>query len=185
MHDALPNEVFDPHFYGQQLSTVYFDTPKLELRKNRRDHDKYITLRVRCYETDESETYALSAKTEEEKFRVEISEDTAYRIIQAGDATPIVNSILPAHLVARLMDVSHEQILRPEVTIYCQRYAIEDDQDRFTLDVDIHTDLGKVMPYAVLEFKSTKKNDPPKALQDISLYPITISKFLWATSHGY
>ena len=60
MHDALPNESFDPHFYGQHLETTYFDTAKYELRKNRLKHAKYITLRVRCYQNNDTDTYALS-----------------------------------------------------------------------------------------------------------------------------
>jgi hypothetical protein len=47
MLDSLPPEDYDPSFKGQELETTYFDTPRLELRKNRLNHDKYITLRVR------------------------------------------------------------------------------------------------------------------------------------------
>ena len=33
MHDALPNEPYDPHFNGQPLITTYYDTKDFNLRK--------------------------------------------------------------------------------------------------------------------------------------------------------
>ena len=54
-------------------------------------------------------------------------------------------------------------------------------EDRFTLDVDVQTDLGKSLPFAVLEFKSNEFKSPPANLLAIGLKPIKLSKFLWAT----
>jgi hypothetical protein len=182
MHDALPNESFDPHFYGQRLSTTYFDTREGVLRRARSARDKYITLRVRCYQPRHGEeVYALSAKTENQKFRMEITPDTAHALVSGTNPFPRVADILPADLLARLLDISEEGELEPCVAITCRRYAIEDDQDRFTLDTDIHTDLGKVMTHSVLEFKSTKNKNAPAALRNINLHSIKLSKFLWAT----
>jgi hypothetical protein len=183
MHDAGPNEVFDPHFFGQRLETTYFDTEDAHLRKARRQNDKYLTLRVRSYRAlDHEEAYALSAKTESQKFRTEIDADTAGYLLSGRDALARIATLLPANVFARLLEITTEQPLRPCVTITCQRYAIEDDQDRFTLDTDISTDLGKAMPYAVVEFKSTKNDDPPQAFKAINLHAIKLSKFLWATN---
>jgi len=181
MHDELPNESYDPHFHGQTLITTYFDTAKMELRKNRHKHAKYITVRVRCYNNEQGESYALSVKTEASKFRVEIPSDTADRILSGRDALPALAALLPSDLLARLLDVSHEQALQPVVSITCRRYAIEDDKQRFTLDTEIYTDLGKVLPYSILEFKSTRKEEPPLALGGIGLQPTKMSKFLWGT----
>jgi hypothetical protein len=182
MHDALPNESFDPHFHGQRLETTYFDTAKGLLRKARRAGDKYITLRVRCYQPPEGdEFYALSAKTENQKFRTPITPDTAHALVAGANPFPGVAELLPADLGARLLDISREDELEPCVRVTCRRYAIEDDQDRFTLDTGIHTDLGKIMTYAVLEFKSTRRKKAPTALRSINLHTIKLSKFLWAT----
>ncbi len=60
-------------------------------------------------------------------------------------------------------------------------YAIEHKEDRFTLDVDVKTDLGKLLPFSVLEFKSNEFEPAPSALIKIGLKHIKISKFLWAT----
>jgi hypothetical protein len=181
MTEALPCEKYDPHFHGQTLQTTYFDTAKLELRKNRQSHAQYITLRLRCY-YGIKETYAVSAKTESEKFRVEISQAVA-RALQKPmeDVNGIMADILPPHLLARLMDVSHEQPLVPAVTIFCQRYAVENTEERFTLDCAIETD-SKKMSGAVLEYKNTDPNIPPSLIvQAIGLRPIKLSKFLWST----
>jgi hypothetical protein len=183
MHDSLPNEVFDPHFYGQKLITTYFDTNKLALRKARLTKDKYITLRVRCYEArGQEEIYALSAKTEEQKFRIEISSKIADDLIYNGkDSLQAASALLPVDLLGRLLEVCDGDKLTPIVNVFTQRYAIEDDQDRFTLDTAIKTDMGKAMTYSVLEFKSTKTDEPPNALKAINLHPIKLSKFLWST----
>jgi hypothetical protein len=66
--------------------------------------------------------------------------------------------------------------------VCCRRYAVEDKQDRLTLDVDVATDTGKALPTGVLEFKSTvAAAGPPPALSSLGLRPIKLSKFLWAT----
>jgi hypothetical protein len=79
------------------------------------------------------------------------------------------------------MEIAGNKPLVPVVTVYTRRYAIEDNEDRFTLDVDVQTDLGKSLPFSVLEFKSNEFNPALSALLAIGLKPIRISKFLWAT----
>src|SRR2546430_1808841 len=83
LHDAWPNEPFDPHFEGQRLETTYLDTADFALRKARRSGRRYLTLRVRCYEQPRTgkKTYALSAKTEGAKFRAEIAPAVAHAIL--------------------------------------------------------------------------------------------------------
>jgi hypothetical protein len=180
LHDVLPNEVYDPHFLGQRLATTYFDTPRFALRKARRRCDRYLTLRVRCYEApDGRELYALSAKTEQEKWRQEI-EPAVADLLLAGSEDP--GNYLPANLLARLQELTGNKPVVPVVTVCCRRYAVEDDVDRFTLDVDVTTDTGKALACAVLEFKSI---DPaagvPASLALLGLRPLKLSKFLWAT----
>jgi hypothetical protein len=68
----------------------------------------------------------------------------------------------------------------PSPSALC-RDAIEDNEDPFTLDADVQTDLGKSLPFAVLEFKSNEFKRAPSALLAIGLKPIKISKFLWPT----
>jgi hypothetical protein len=88
---------------------------------------------------------------------------------------------LPAHLRARLTELGADELV-PVVTICGHRYAVEDDQDRLTLDCCVRTDRGKQLGYGVLEFKSTKPNDtPPRRLIGLRLRPLKLSKFLWAT----
>jgi hypothetical protein len=181
MLDALPNEEFDPHFLGQHLETTYFDTARFALRKARRLGAHYITVRVRCYQNADGESYALSAKTESTKFRVEIGADDADMLISGRDPLPRLADLLDPDLLARLLLVADGQALQPVVAVRAQRYAIEDERWRFTLDTDISTDLGRTLPYGVLEFKSTEEDTPPQALQAIKLRPMKLSKFLWAT----
>src|SRR4051812_44328812 len=82
--DSLPREAFDPDFRGQLLETTYFDTRTLDLRRARRKGDKYLTLRLRCYggadgpAGPDADTYALSAKTEDRKWRLEVEPATAH-----------------------------------------------------------------------------------------------------------
>ncbi|HEV3259455.1 MAG TPA: hypothetical protein VG013_21495 [Gemmataceae bacterium] len=173
--DALPAEVYDPLFQGQALETTYFDTTGFDLRKARAGRDRYLTLRVRCYGTA---SYALSAKTESEKWRAEI-EPARAELLLAGAASPADD--LPGRLRARLLELGAED-LGPVVTVCCRRYAVEDDTDRLTLDVGVHTDAGKCLPFAVLEFKSTDTDGgPPGRLPALRLRPIKLSKFLWST----
>jgi hypothetical protein len=61
-------------------------------------------------------------------------------------------------------------------------YAVEDDQDRLTLDCCVHTDRAKQLGYGVLEFKSTQPDEtPPCRLIGLGLRPLKLLKFLWAT----
>jgi hypothetical protein len=180
LHDILPNEVYDPHFQGQHLETTYFDTERFALRKARRREDRYLTLRIRCYEEPGgSEVYAISAKTEQEKWRLEIEPAVAHLLLAGNED---LAGLLPANLLARLQELSGGIPVVPIVTVYCRRYAVEDAEDRFTLDVDVTTDTDKELPFGVLEFKST---DPgagvPASLALLGLRPLKLSKFLWAT----
>jgi len=179
LHDAAPNEVFDPHFLGQNLETTYFDTPQFDLRKARIGKSRYLTLRIRCYASPgKPDVYALSAKTESEKWRLEITPGLAHSLLRGpGD----IASALPAHLATRVTELGASENLVPVVTVHCRRYAVEDTTDRYTLDVDVHTDNDKDLPFAVMEFKSTDTDAHPQGLHNLDLRPIKISKFLWST----
>jgi hypothetical protein len=175
-------EQFDKEFLGQFLETYYLDTDKLQLRKARKQGDRYLTLRVRCYSpakrifpTDGA--YALSAKTEEEKFRLPIAEDVAYRILDSDIDT--LAPLLPPELLARFLELTDASPVRTATKLMCRRYAVEDDQDRLTLDRQVRTAAGKRMDFNVLEFKSIKPK--PMPLPNLMLSPIKLSKFLWAT----
>jgi hypothetical protein len=66
--------------------------------------------------------------------------------------------------------------------VLCRRYAVEDDQDRMTLDCCVYTDRNKHLGYGVLEYKSSnRKAAPPGRLTRLGLRPLKLSKFLWAT----
>lgn len=178
MTNALPTEDFDPEFLGQVLDTTYFDTRAFTLRKSRVKKDKYLTLRIRCY--GPADTYALSAKTENQKHRQEIDGDLAELLLAGGIAPAFWPDLLPADLLARLMDLVGSEPLVPVVTVRFRRYAVEDESDRLTLDTDIRTDTGKCHPAHVLEHKSI--NSDRQSLVSLPLRPIKLSKFLWATS---
>jgi hypothetical protein len=177
--DALPPEAFDLAFNGQRLETTYFDTAGFDLRKARHRKERYLTLRLRCYDNGRQETYALSAKTEGEKWRQEVDPDVA-DLLLAAEADP--GQALPAHLLARLQQLTGGKPVLPVVTVCCRRYAVEDDADRLTLDVGVSTDTGKCLDTHVLEFKSTDPAAPPPGrLGSLGLRPMKLSKFLWAT----
>src|SRR5262249_29336081 len=176
--DALPREEYDPEFRGQDLETTYFDTRDFALRKARRRGDKYLTLRLRCYRPGNG--YAVSVKTEDRKFRLEIEPWKAEAILSG--ATDLLVDLLSGDLVARLLALAGEEALVPVATVRARRYAVEDDTDRLTLDVDVHTDTGKSLSADILEFKSTRSAaGSPTALAALALRPVKISKFLWAT----
>jgi hypothetical protein len=179
--DLLQREPFDPAFRGQTLKTLYFDTADRALRKARIKGNAYLTLRLRCYEAEgRPEAYAASAKTETIKQRWTIDHDQAeFFKSNPAQAWP---QLLTADLLARLLELTDRSPLLPAVCIDATRYAVEDDQDRITLDLDVRTDTGKCLPSGVVEFKSTDKNTPPPAsLLALPLRPIKLSKFLWAT----
>jgi predicted phage gp36 major capsid-like protein len=140
--------------------------------------DKYLTVRVRCYQP--TDLYALSVKTESQKFRREISAQTAAALLTGSDLAKL--DLLPASLVARLMALANGDPIVPVVTVQARRYAVEDQTDRLTLDLAIKTDSGKCLETGVLEFKSTVAGaEPPDGLIKLCLRPVKISKFLWAT----
>jgi hypothetical protein len=176
---SLAPEVYDPTFAGQELRTTYLDTAEFDLRRARLKGDRYLTLRVRCYQP--SDTYALSVKTEEAKFRLAIEPQTAAVLL--GDAVnDVLPGLLPAELLARLLDLSAGRPVTPVATVGFRRYAVEDDIDRLTLDVGVAADTGPSLPIHVLEFKSRLPGSlPPFPLAALHLRPIKLSKFLWAT----
>jgi hypothetical protein len=180
--DALPVEPFDPAFRGQRLDTTYFDTPGFALRKARERRNRYLTLRLRRYRSvGAAPAYAVSAKTEDVKLRRETDAATAARWLN-GVTPDDAARLLPPDLFARLLDLAGDEPLLPVTCVRACRYALEDDEDRLTLDVDVATDAGKRLPFAVLEFKSRRADaDIPDALAQLGLRPLKISKSLWAT----
>jgi hypothetical protein len=182
---SLAVESFDPAFRGQALTTTYFDTASFALRKARRKGDRYLTLRIRCYQPPDggAEVYALSAKTEADKWRGEIAPALAAFWLDGGiQFLDSLTSVLPPDLVARLMEMAGDEPLLPAVAIHARRYAVENERDRLTLDCAVRTDLGKRLGCAVLEFKSTDAGAaPPDGLTGLGLHPLKLSKFLWAT----
>ena len=196
MLDVLSPEKFDTDFRGQYLQTTYFDTKTFALRKARVKGKKYVTLRIRCYvragsvsarsrspgayaSGSERGVYAISAKTESQKFRQEIDSDYAESLLQSGIAPSSLVGILASDLIARIADISAGETLQPVVTLCFRRYAVEDGQHRLTLDTDIESDTGRRYPCHVLEQKSTHQDSSP--LITLALRPIKLSKFLWAT----
>jgi hypothetical protein len=185
MLEVLSPEKFDADFRGQYLQTTYFDTKTFALRKARVKGKKYATLRVRCYAPatyapgSEGGVYAISAKTESQKFRQEIDSGLAESLLQSGIVPSSLGGILASDLIARIADFSKGEPLQPVVTLCFHRYAVEDSQHRLTLDTDIESDTGRCYPCHVLEQKSTNKLSSP--LISLPLRPIKLSKFLWAT----
>jgi hypothetical protein len=177
----MPPEQFDPFFRGQGLETTYFDTHDFDLRKARLGKDYYCTVRIRCYE--ESDTYALSIKTEDHKLRMEIPNVLAHALIENGFTYPDGYSLLPPDIQARLLSIADGHPLIPVVCLHCRRYATEDGNNRYTLDVCVKADNGLILPMSVLEFKSMDKAALPSGRPPASLglRPIKLSKFLWAT----
>ncbi len=128
--------------------------------------------------------YAVSAKTESEKWRQEIDEATAEAVLRREPdalARDSLKDLLPPNLLARLLEISEEELM-PVVTVCCRRYAVEDADRRLTLDCDVTTDHAKSLTAAVLEFKAMDKDEPPPGrLARLPIRPIKLSKFLWAT----
>ena len=200
MLDVLSPEKFDPNFRGQYLQTTYFDTKSFKLRKARVKGSKYLTIRIRCYARAGSVSagfgppgayasgsesgssagvYAISAKTESQKFRQEIDSDYAESLLQSGIVPSALVGIMAPDLIARVADLSEGESLDPVVTLCFHRYAVEDNHHRLTLDTDIESDTGRSYPSHVLEQKSTNKESSP--LITLPLRPIKLSKFLWST----
>jgi hypothetical protein len=183
MLDALPPEPFDPGFFGQDIKTHYFDTRGLALWKRRARKDQYLTLRLRCYHgVERDEAYAVSAKTERAKVRVDVDADTATALLGGSTIVPLLQRILPAEMVARMMAYLDEEPLRVAACVSARRYATEDGARRLTLDTDVRTNAGKTMPYGVLEFKASDKGAaaPGSLLVLPGLSIAKLSKFLWS-----
>jgi hypothetical protein len=179
-------ETFDKDFFGQRLETTHFDTGRFALRRARRQGMRYLTLRLRCYRgPDGKEAYALSAKTESEKWRAPVTDRDLAHKLEHDDAARagIVARLLPGNLLARLQEITESEDLLAVVCVKCRRYAVEDRTDRYTLDTAVMTDTGKCLPACVLEYKSTvPDNTPGQGLAQLGLRPIKLSKFLWATT---
>lgn len=184
MKDSLPPEQYDPNFLGQRLETTYFDTQDFRLRKLRLAGGNYLTLRIRCYQQpgSDEEVYAVSGKTESEKWRQEIDPATADAIISSP---ALLVGLLPPHFLARYQGVVGQGVLQAVVKICCTRFAVENPIDRWTLDLCVETDTGKCLHGGVLEYKSTDPNATPSSRFNLlQVRPIRISKFLWATDWG-
>jgi hypothetical protein len=189
MLKALSSEKFDPDFDGQYLETTYFDTKSFKLRKARVKGNKYVTIRIRCYPRSHATpldrgdlftgAYAISAKTESQKFRQKIDSNRAESLLGGGIVPSALVGIMPPDLIARIVELSEGESLHPVVTLCFRRYAVEDNQHRLTLDTDIESDTGRHYPSHVLEQKSTNKESSP--IITLPLRPIKLSKFLWAT----
>jgi hypothetical protein len=178
MLDLLPPETFDPAFAGQRLETTYLDTAGFALRGARKRGDRYLTLRIRCYQPGGA--YAFSAKTEAGKFRVELDPGRAARLLAGFVATDL--DFLAPDLLARLLDLAGDQPLRPVVAVCFRRFAVEDTGNRLTFDLNVATDTGKLFPAAVLEHKATDAGAAAFAVFfALGLRPIKLSKFLWST----
>lgn len=160
------------------METSYLDTRGFLLRKARAKGDKYLTLRIRCYQP--SGMYALSAKTEFGKYRLTLESNVAEEILANGFQQQFWNQ-LPSDLIARLMDLAGEDVPVPVVAVCFKRYAVENDTDRLTLDIHISTDTGKQLPFNVLEYKTTAKDGEASNWPTQALRPIKLSKFLWST----
>jgi hypothetical protein len=179
MLDVLAAEQYDPAFAGQQLVTTYFDTYGRALRAARKAGERYLTLRVRHYQP--GDTYALSVKTEMGKYRVEVPAWRAKKIIEYG-FDEFHFDLLPSHLVARIYEHSDGELLQAVVDVRFRRYAVEDADNRLTLDLGIETDTGKCFPSEVLEHKATDPDASPyPVFPALGIRPIKLSKFLWAT----
>jgi hypothetical protein len=178
MLDTLPKEQYDPAFQGQELETSYFDDANYTLRKARVKKDRYITVRLRCYDAPgRPDVYAISAKTDSEKWRQEIPSAAAEAILAGSLA---IESQLPPHLAARLVELDSEP-LRPVVCVHCHRFAVEDDTDRLTLDLHVNTDRRAELACGVLEYKADNNVAIMNAIEALGLAPLKLSKFLWAT----
>lgn len=188
MDELLPPEPFDPHLQGQYLQTTYFDTPSFALRRARLGRQQYVTLRLRTYGASTGaggvypvSAYALAAKTETKKVRVELKAAPAKALLQEP-STDLLAQLLSPDIFAHLLAIVGDEELMPVVTCTAQRYAVEDQQSRLTLDLNVQTDSGKHLPFGVLEFKSVNEQAaPPGRLPTPGLRPIKLSKFLWAT----
>jgi hypothetical protein len=185
MRQALPLEDYDPGFHGQYLQTTYFDTRNARLRKARNKGDKYLVLRIRRYTPSlepgrayPAAQYALSVKTEDSKYRVQIGNSLAEALITEGIQEAGDLNYLPPDLLARYQELTGGQKLYPVVTVCFTRYAVESTTDRMTLDTCIHSSTGKTFPTNVLEVKSTQPDADPDPW---GFNPIHLSKFLWAT----
>jgi hypothetical protein len=179
MTTSLPPEPFDQDFRGQALKTTYFDDTGFRLLKARKGGEQYLTLRIREYPAN---VFYLSAKTESRKFRTEISSaEVAEHYLSDGLAQGDLEMLLPADLLARAYGLTNTAArLVPVVCVGCRRYAVENDNDRLTLDICVKTDRGKALGQSVLEHKQTEETTSSPHPEALGLRPVKLSKFLWS-----
>lgn len=147
--------------------------------KARKEGEQYLTLRIREYP---AQVFYLSAKTESQKFRTAISSaEVAQHYLSEGLAQGDLEMLLPADLLARAYGLTKTAArLVPVVSVGCRRYAVENDDDRLTLDVHIVTDRGKTLAQSVLEHKQTREQTSSPHPEALGLRPVKLSKFLWS-----
>jgi hypothetical protein len=189
VHNWEP-EPYDPNFYGQYLQTTYFDTPSRAFRKARLKGDRYCTVRLRAYHPAQGAgydyppgRYAVSAKTEEEKDRYDITPALAKTILTTGQTglVGLLTSVVSPSIAARIWEIADNEPLIPVFTVCANRFATENEADRLTLDIATHTDTGKRLEFGVLEFKSIEDDPIPEAITLIpGIRPTKMSKALWA-----
>ena len=192
MRALLPAEEYDPAFEGQYLQTTYFDCAGFRLRGLRQRKKKYLTIRIRCYAPAQQPgrnypegLYALSIKTEDGKYRMEIGSGLAESLLVNGIESPGDLNYLPPDLLARYLELVGDKPLYPVATVCFTRFAVESTTDRLTLDTAIHASTGKVFPANVLEVKSTAQPyEPLPEVRKWGYSPIKLSKFLWATGEA-
>jgi hypothetical protein len=159
----------------------------LDLRKARLRRKRYLTLPIRKYaacglaDIARPDAFALSAKTESTKFLADLDAARAEAALRDAVAlTELLHAALFAELLARLLDLTAGLAVAPIAVVSCRRYAVEDDRDRFTLDLAVRTDIGKSLPFAVLERKSAAGGERGDWMPPPGPRPIRLSKFLWA-----
>jgi hypothetical protein len=184
---VMSPESYDPDFEGQALTTSYFDTCDFKLRKARARKQRYLTLRLRQYRSNQ--TCALSVKTESEKYRKQLTRDEAYFLHDGPRSVFDFAPHLSADLFARLIELTENADLEAVATVFAYRYAVESKVSRFTLDTEICTSTGKKFHASVLEYKVITPGDQANLITLASVLPkgatpIKLSKFLWATSTG-
>jgi hypothetical protein len=148
----LKYEKYDLLFRGQKIETLYFDSPNFDLRKARVQGERYLTHRLRSYG---GETFALAAKTENEKWRQEVPPEQVADFQM--DLALLFELFLPAHLLARLQELAKTPLMVVS-TVCCTRFAVEDDTQRLTLDVGVSTEEASVCTRMIL---STRPTLPP------------------------
>ena len=117
------------------------------------------------------------------KFRTELSPTIAEATLTNPAALhALLQTTPPPDHMARLLALADDALLAPVVTVCATRFAVENETNRFTLDLDVSTDMKKTLAVGVLESKTTA---PSSLVLDwpglLGLRTIKLSKFMWAT----